>query len=115
MNDKQKEMTRNDEIKEEHEKEVTAKSLKAVLWEAIGDLKRKRIKPEEAGVLVKAANGILSTIKLEVEVGKMLGGVSTSLTEFAYSKDMKVITKTDFNGDTKAYQTLKTIEEPKGH
>ena len=93
MNKKQQEMTRDDEIKKEHGEEVTASGVKNVLWETIGDLRRKRIKVEEAEAIVKASNGIISTVKLELEASKILGGAGDGLIQFAFSNKEKVIYK----------------------
>jgi len=108
-------METHEKIKEEHEKEVTAKALKNVLWETIGEIRRNRIEPEKAHSISKAAQGILATVKLELEVGRMMGGVSQALTEFAYSGDMKLISSTSPKGDPQTWKQLSQTEEPKGH
>lgn len=90
---KRNEMERDDRIKDEHSAEVTAKALKNVLWETIGDVRRKRVKVEDAEAIVKAASAILSTVKLELEASKMVGGAGEGLVQFAFSNKEKAIDK----------------------
>ena len=71
------------------EDEVTAESVKNVLWETLQGVKRKQIKSDEANAISKLANGITAIAKLEHEASKFYGMQSIGLDRFLEVKGEK--------------------------
>lgn len=73
----------------EENKEVTANSLKSMLWSTLQDLKDRKIKPDMANAITKGANAITSVVKLEIEAAKVLNMNTTSLNNFVNSEGVQ--------------------------
>lgn len=69
--------------------DVTAESVKNVLWETLQGVKRKQIKSDEANAISKLANGITAIAKLEHEASKFYGLQSVGLNKFLEAKGEK--------------------------
>lgn len=69
-------------MNQENKEEVTVSSLKNMVWGTLQDLRDRRIKPDMANAITKGSNAIISIVKLEVEVAKMLNSNTTGLTNF---------------------------------
>lgn len=72
-----------------NEENVTAESIKNVLWETLQGVKNKTIKPDVGNAISKLANGIISTAKLEFEAAKFAGLQSQGLNTFLEAKGEK--------------------------
>lgn len=72
-----------------NEENVTAESIKNVLWETLQGVKDKTIKPDVGNAISKLANGIISTAKLELEAAKFAGLQSQGLNTFLEAKGEK--------------------------
>ena len=71
------------------DKNVTAESIKNVLWETLEDVKAKRMMPDKANAISKLANGIIATARLELEAAKLSGLESQGLNTFLEAKGEK--------------------------
>lgn len=69
--------------------EVTANSLKSILWSTLQDLKDRKIKPDMANAVTKGVNAITSVVKLEIETAKALNMNTASLTSFVNSQGVQ--------------------------
>jgi len=61
---------------------VTAEAIKNVLWETLQGVRLRNLKPEKANAISKLANGIISTVKLELEAVKFTGVKPQGLNTF---------------------------------
>ena len=65
---------------------VTAEAIKNVLWETLENVRLRDLKPEKANAISKLANGIIATVKLELEATKLTGLQSQGLNTFLEDK-----------------------------
>lgn len=68
---------------------VTAEAIKNVLWETLENVRLRDLKPEKANAISKLANGIIATVKLELEATKLTGLQSQGLNTFLEAKGEK--------------------------
>lgn len=52
---------------------LTSENLKSELWTTMKQVKSRKMKPNVGNTIISAARGILSVVKLEVQVAKMIG------------------------------------------
>ena len=73
----------------QQENEITASTVKSMMWSTLQDLKSRKIKPDMANAMSKGLNVIVGVVRLEAEVAKTLNTNTVSLDNFINSNGVQ--------------------------